>query len=223
LNAGSHSIAAVYSGDRNNPAGTSDPTVLTVNPVPVNMSASCWNSSFAYGANYQCTVSVSSNAGSALGNITYSYNGRTPIAVPLSNGNAQFTIANPAVGNQSLVIGYAQQTNYAAATPQTENFTVTPAPVQVSLSPSTWYATAGTTIVFNASVASWSAGPPNNNGAISFYDGSTLLALVPVNGSGQASYATSSLPVGSQTITATYAGGTNYASGSSSVTITLVP
>jgi len=49
-----------------------------------------------------------------------------------------------------------------------------------------------------------------------------LLATVPVNASGQASYTTSSLPNGSDTITATYAGGTNYASGSSSVTITIV-
>jgi hypothetical protein len=118
------------------------------------------------------------------------------------------------VGNQSVVIGYAQQTNYAAAASQTENFTVTPAPVNVSLSPSTYYTTVGTNVTFSAAVASWSAGPPNDNGAVSFYDGSTLLATVPVNSSGQASYSTTHLPVGSQTITATYAGGTNYASGS---------
>jgi polygalacturonase/sugar lactone lactonase YvrE len=130
LNAGMHSITGVYSGDKNNPAGTSDPTVLTVSPVPVKMSASCWNASFPYGGNYQCTVNVSSNAGSAQGNITYSYDGGTPVAVPLSSGNAGFTITLPVVGNQSVVIGYAQQTNYAAASPQTENFTVTAAPVE---------------------------------------------------------------------------------------------
>jgi hypothetical protein len=58
---------------------------------------------------------------------------------------------------------------------------------------------------------------------VSFYDGATLLATVPVNASGQASYTTTTLPAGKQTITATYAGGTNYASGSASATITLVP
>jgi hypothetical protein len=185
------------------------------------MSASCWNASFPYGGNYQCTVNVSSNAGSAQGNITYSYDGGAPVAVSVSGGNAQFTITEPLVGNQNVVIAYAQQTNYAAATPQTENFTVTSAPVQVSLTPSTWYATVGTSITFSAAVASWSAGPPNN-GAVSFYDGSTLLSTVAVNSAGQASYTTSSLSAGSQTITATYSGGANYASGSTSVTITLV-
>ena len=221
LNAGTYSITSIYSGDSNNPSGTSAPTVLTVSPVPVNMSASCWNASFPYGGNYQCTVNVSSNAGSAQGNITYSYNGGASAAVSLSGGNAQFTITGPLVGNQNVVIGYAQQTNYAAAQSQTENFTVTSAPVQVSLTPSTWYATVGTNITFSAAIASWSAGPPNN-GAVSFYDGSTLLSTVAVNSNGQASYTTSSLPAESQTITATYSGGANYASGSASVTITLV-
>ena len=223
LNAGTHTITAVYSGDRNNSPGTSNPTVVTVNPVPVKMSVSCWNSSFPYGGNYQCTVNVSSNAGSAQGNITYSYDGGAPVAVPLSGGNAQFTVTNPAVGNQNVVIGYAQQTNYAGAAPQTENFTVTSAPVNVSLAPSTYYTTVGSSVTFAVSVTSWSAGPPNANGAVSFYDGSTLLATVPVDGSGHASYTTSSLPAGKQTITATYAGGVNYASGSSSATITVAP
>jgi len=223
LAAGSHSISAVYSGDKTNPGGTSTPTIITVSPVPVNMSVSCWNSSFAYGANYQCTVSASSNAGSAQGLITYSYDGGTPIAVPLSNGNAQFIIAKPPVGNQSVGVAYAQQANYAAASPQTENFVVTAAPVNVSLTPSTSRANIGTSVTFQVSVSSWSAGPPNNNGSVAFYDGATLLATVPINSMGQSSYTTSTLPSGSQTITATYSGGTNYASGSGSATITLTP
>jgi hypothetical protein len=90
------------------------------------------------------------------------------------------------------------------------------------VTPSTWYANVGTNISFAVAVTSWSAGPPNANGAVSFYDGATLLSTVPVNASGQATYSTSSLAAGSHTITATYAGGTNYASGSTSVSITLV-
>lgn len=47
-------------------------------------------------------------------------------------------------------------------------------------------------------------------------------ATVPVNSSGQATYSTTSVPIGKQTVTATYAGGTDYASGSASVTIMIV-
>ncbi|MFZ0273461.1 MAG: Ig-like domain repeat protein [Acidobacteriaceae bacterium] len=222
LSAGTHTISAVYSGDKNNPAGSSAPVALTVNPVPVDLSVTCWNSSFPYGGNYQCTANVSSNAGSAEGVITYSYDSGAAVPVSLSNGNAQFTITKPIAANHNVIIAYAQQTNYAAASPQTENFTVTPAPVQVSLTPSTWYATVGASITFQASITSWSAGPPSNNGSVSFYDGSTLVATVPVNSSGQASYTTSTLPKGTLTIAATYSGGTNYGTGSASVTITMV-
>jgi len=81
--------------------------------------------------------------------------------------------------------------------------------------------TLGTSLTFTVNVTSWSAGPPNANGAVSFYDGTTLLSTVPVNGSGQASYTTTTLPVGIQTITATYTGGANYASGSGTATITI--
>jgi hypothetical protein len=99
-------------------------------------------------------------------------------------------------------------------------FTVTPAPVNVSLTPSSWYATVGTNITFQAAVSSWSAGAPNATGAVSFYNGSTLLAAVPVNASGQASYVATSQSTGSFTITAAYTGGANYGSGSASVTVT---
>ncbi|MGA9667657.1 MAG: Ig-like domain repeat protein [Terracidiphilus sp.] len=221
LSAGTHSLAAIYSGDKNNAPGTSVPMAVTVSPVPVKLSASCWNASFPYGANYQCTVNLSSNAGAPSGSITYAFDGGSSVSVPLSNGNAQFTINEPNVGTHTVVIAYAQQTNYAAAISQTETFTVTSAPVNVALTPSTWYSKAGTSITFQAAVSSWSAGPPNANGAVSFYDGGTLLSAVPVNVSGQASYTTSSLSAGAQTVTATYAGGINYASGSSSVNITL--
>jgi arabinogalactan endo-1,4-beta-galactosidase len=221
LNAGTHELTAIYSGDSNNPSGASAPVIVTVNPVPVNMGASCWNSSFPYGANYQCTVNVSSNAGSALGSITYTYDGGSPVPLSLSGGNARFTITEPAAGSHSVVIGYAQQTNFAAATAKTESFTVTPAPANVALTPSSWYTKVGSTLTFQAVVTSWSAGAPDANGSVAFYDGGNLLATVPVNSSGQASYSTSALSTGSHKITATYTNGTNYASGSSSVSITL--
>jgi streptogramin lyase len=221
LSAGTHLLTAVYSGDKDNPTGTSTTTTVTVEPVAVNMGVSCWNASFAYGANYQCTVNLSSNAGSPLGSITYTYDGGSPVALPLSGGNVQFTITRPTAGTHTVIVAYAQQTNYAAATSQTETFTVTPAPVNVALTPSSWYASAGTSLTFQATVTSWSAGPPNANGTVSFYDGTALLATVPVSSSGQASYTTTSLAAGSHTITANYGAGTNYSSGSSSVTITL--
>jgi len=221
LSAGTHAVSASYSGDANNPAGNSAPVTLTVAPVAVNMSPACWNSSFPYGGNYQCNVTVSSNAGPAQGVVSYAVDSGSALTSALSNGNTQFAISLPAAGPHTVVIRYAQQGNFAAASPQTENFTVTQAPVYVGLTPSSWYATAGTNITFQAAISSWSAGPPNSLGSVSFYDGNAPLGTVAVNASGQANYSTASLAVGSHTITATYSGTANYASGSTSVTITV--
>ena len=222
LAVGMHTITAAYSGDGTHPAGISAPTVLNVAPVPVTMGASCWNASFPYGGNYQCTLNMSSNAGSAQGAITYSEDGAAPVTVPLTNGNAGFTLTEPIVGSHTVIVAYPQQTNYGAAT-QTKTFSVTSAPVNVSLTPSSWYANVGTSLTLSASVASWSAGPPSGTGTVSFYDSGTLLGKVAVNENGQASYTTSSLAAGNHNITATFAGATDYASGTTSVTITLVP
>jgi hypothetical protein len=221
LSVGTHVLTAVYSGDNNNPAGISAPVTVTVNPVPVDLDAFCGDNRFPYGSNYDCKVSVHSHAGPAEGSITYSFDGAAPVTLPLSNGTAEFTITRPAVGTHTVVVAYAQQTNYAAAGPQTRDFTVTLAPVNVNLTlnPSKRTVEAGTSVTFKADVTSWSAGPPNATGAVSFSDGNNLLATVPVNPSGKADYATASLTIGYHTITATYSGGANYASGSNSVTI----
>jgi hypothetical protein len=197
---------------------------LPVTQYPVTMTASCWNSSFPYGGNYQCQVNLSSNHGTPQGSITYTLDHYAPVTVALSGGNAQFTITQPLVGPHTVVIAYAAQSGFAAASPLTENFTVTPAPVNVSLTPTSWYLNAGTLVTFNCSVTSWSAGTPNAIGSVEFYDNGTPLPApnpVPVNSSGQASYSTSGLTAGQHTITGTYSGA-NYATGSGTATITVV-
>jgi hypothetical protein len=197
------------------------PVAIAVSPVAVTLPAACWNATSVYGQSYQCTVNLSSAAGTPAGAITYSADGAAAVSLALNNGNAQFTLSTPAAGSHTLTIAYAQQGNYAAATPATESFTVSPAPVVVSLTPSSWYTSASGGISFRAAASSWSAGAPKNNGSVSFYDGTTLLATVPVDGNGTASWSTTALTPGTHTITATYAGGANYASGSATANITL--
>ncbi|MGB6192012.1 MAG: Ig-like domain repeat protein, partial [Terracidiphilus sp.] len=220
LSAGNHSLTAVYSGDKNNAAGSSAPVALKVLPVPVNLSIACWNTPYPYGANFYCNVNASSNAGEAKGVITYTYDGNAPVSMPLSGGSANIVLSKPPVGNHTVVISYPAQTNYAAAGPNTTNFVVTAAPVQIQFTPSTWYLTGGT-LTLTATVQSWSAGPPNGTGQVTFTKGATVLGSAPVNAAGVASISipATTLPNGSNTLTATYGGGTNYGTGSTSITI----
>ena len=222
LSAGTHSLSATYSGDATISGGTSAPVTFTVQPAPVTLSLACWNANFPFGADYICGAYTSSNAGPAQGVITYSYDGGAPVSVPLMWGVGIFTIAKPVVGAHHVVVSYAAQGNFAAATPQTESFTVTPAPVVVAFSPSTWYLTGGN-LTLTASVQSWSAGPPKSTGSVTFTNGSTVLGVVPVNANGQASVtvAASSIANGPQHFTASYGGGTNYGTGSTSIVVTV--
>ncbi len=220
LGVGVHSLSATYAGDAFNPAGSSAPVTLTVNPVPVQLTTACWNATFSYGLDYNCGVYTSSAAGPPNGVITYQYDGGSPVTMPLRIGIALFTIPKPQAGMHSVTIGYAAQTNYAAANPSTVHFTVTPAPVVVQLTPSSWYVTGGN-LALNVTIQSWSAGPPNGIGAVSFYEDGRLLTTVPVGANGTAAtmVPASSLANGNHTFRASYSGGTNYSAGSSSVTV----
>jgi sugar lactone lactonase YvrE len=221
LAVGTHVFTAAYSGDKNNAAGVSVATTLTVSPVPTSIALSAGNGSIPYGVNFKRTVTVSSNAGAPQGSITYSLDGAAPVSVALSSGNALVNIAVPAAGSHQVVIGYAQQTNYAAATSQTVNFTVTVATVSMTLTPSATSAKTGASVGFAAAVTSTSAGAPDATGSVTFLDGTTKLATVAVDANGKASYSTTSLAVGSHTITANYAGSSNYGTASASTKVNI--
>ncbi len=76
----------------------------------------------------------------------------------------------------------------------------------------------GTPLTFTATVTGSS---PTGN--VAFYDGTTLLGTSALNGSFQASFTTSSLAIGSHSITARYAGNaTNAASTSAAVAIEII-
>ena len=214
LNAGTHSLTAIYSGDKNNPTGTSLPVTVAVSPVPVTLSASCWNPSFSYGGSYTCSVSLSSNAGSAQGFLSYVVDGGGANSVAISNGGAQFSVATPNAGNHSVTISYAAQGNFANAGPVTESFTVTQAPTQIQLTPSSYDQSASAPFTLTASLSSWSAGAPKE-GTVAFYNGTTLLGTFAAGPT--VTFNVTGLSAGGQAFSAVYLTGPsgNYASATS--------
>jgi hypothetical protein len=75
----------------------------------------------------------------------------------------------------------------------------------------------GESVTFTATVTVTPPGSGTPTGTVTFYDGTTTLGSVALASSGQAVYATSALPVGSQSITATYSGDTNFLGSTSPV------
>jgi hypothetical protein len=221
LQAGTHQLKAVYN-DATNKNVTSAMLTITVNPGTPTGQVVCYNSTFSYGLNYQCDAN--NNTGVFQGSMTYSYDGGAPVTVPMNAaGHVLFTISLPVVGTHNVKVAFVQQANWNSYILPVQTFTVTPAPVSVTLTPSSWNPTAGTSLTITAAVSSTTAGAPKSTGSISFYDGATLLSTVAVNANGTAAYTTSSLAVGTYTIKASYAGGVNYGTGSISNNIVVAP
>ncbi|HYM96421.1 MAG TPA: Ig-like domain repeat protein, partial [Candidatus Sulfotelmatobacter sp.] len=108
--------------------------------------------------------------------------------------------------------------NWLPGTPVMQGFSVNRASARTTVTSSHNPSTYGDSVTFTATVTS-SAGTPS--GTVTFKEGSTILATVTLNGSGQATYTTSALSVGSHTISATYAASTDYAASTGAITQTV--
>jgi hypothetical protein len=162
------------------------------------------------------------------GTITLASGGYTSAAVTLSNGSA--TISVPAgslgTGTDTLTATYTpdstSSTTYNSAT-GTNTVTVTAAVAKTAtaLMASATNPTTGTSVTFTATVTQ-NPGSGVPTGTVTFMDGSTTLGTGTLNGSGVATYTTSSLPLGANSITAVYGGDINNAGSTSpAVTVTV--
>jgi hypothetical protein len=216
LAAGSHSLTAAYSGDPNFASSTSPVLTQTVNPVTSTTSMTATPNPVALGAPVTFAATVTGTGGTPTGLVTFK-DGATTIgsAAVDGTGHASLAISSLASGAHSITAVYggdatfgastspaiALQVNSSGATASTTGLTATPNPV-----------TAGAPVTFTAAVTG-SGGTPT--GTVTFKDGATTIGTVPLDGTGHASFATSSLGTGNHTITAVYNGDSTYAASTS--------
>jgi hypothetical protein len=136
------------------------------------------------------------------------------------NGQASVTTSSLALGTHTISGVYSGDSNYAGVnTPvvtQVVNAAATTAST-TALITNFNPALTGQAIVFTATVTGSSGNSPVPTGSVTFFDGSTKLATVVMNGAGQALYAFNSPSNGSHTITAVYSGDGTYVGSTSSV------
>jgi hypothetical protein len=130
-----------------------------------------------------------------------------------ANGQASFTTGTLAPGLHSITASYAGNTTFAASisSPLTQAVMKPSATSLVSsLNPSV----SGQPVTFTATVTSSAGSTPT--GTVTFSDGANSLGTCALNGSGVATFVTSSpLAVASHSITAIYGGDANYAASTS--------
>lgn len=127
-------------------------------------------------------------------------------------GTATFTTATPlSEGTHSITAAYSGDANFTASTSAPLTQTVrAAAATTITLTSSTNPAVFSQPITFTASVSAVTPGTGTPTGTVTFQEGTTTLGTATLDSSGRATFATSTLAVGTHAITATYSGGGNF-------------
>ncbi len=215
---GSHNFSAVYSGNTDFTTSTGTLTqgvqpASTITSVTSAPNPSVSGQSVALTA----TVSAAASAGTLSGSVTF-FNGANPIgAATISNGTATLNTGALPVGQDSITAQFAVTENFAASVSPSLTQVVNQAATTTALTSSPNPSVYGQDTTLTATVAAAAPGAGTPTGTITFSDGSTVLATVPLSGN-TATLDTASLSVGTHPITATYNGDTNFLpSGSASL------
>ena len=112
-----------------------------------------------------------------------------------------------APGTYTVVAAFPGNVNYSAVLSTPLSFTIGQGAATLALASSGGSAVYGQPVSLMATVGA-DAGTPS--GTVTFSDGATWLATVPLDGSGAATFTTSALSLGSHSITATYSGDADF-------------
>ncbi|MGA3211566.1 MAG: Ig-like domain-containing protein, partial [Terriglobales bacterium] len=220
LPAGSDSIAATYSGDSNN-AGSSGTLTQVVNHATSTTTVTSSANPSTSGESVTFTATVApAGPPTPTGTVGFTSNG-TAIsgcsAVTLSaSRTATCTTSVLPVGTESIKAAYSGDSDYSSssdALAQVVNRAASATTLTSSANPST----VGESVTFTATVAP--AGPPMPTGMLSFTaNGITITgcAAATLSSSLTATCVTAALPVGTESIIATYSGDSNYLGSTSS-------
>ena len=190
-----------------NPAATTTTTTLIALPNPATV-----------GQSVTLTATVApAPTGTPAGTVSF-YSGTTLLgAITVSSGIAAFTTSSLPAGALSLTAVYSGNAGFAASTSTalTEMVaTAAPTATVTTLTASPNPLADGQPATLTATVTPAPTGSPA--GIISFYSGTTLLGTGTLNASGVATFATNSLVVGADSITAVYPGNAGFAASTSS-------
>jgi hypothetical protein len=204
LAAGTHSITATYSGNTNFSGSTSSPPLAQA--VGVVGTATALTSSLdpsVFGQSVTFTATVNPSSG-PTGTVQFFDGVNSLGTVALSGGTASLTTSALAVGTHFITATYSGDTTYGGSTSSAVTQTVaagtigTTTQVTSSLNPSAF----GQQVTFSATVSPLSGA----TGTVTFMDGAITLGSSTLNGSSVATFSTSTLAVGTHSITAQYNG-----------------
>ena len=239
LSVGAHTVVACYEGATGFDASNGS-TSYTINKIATSTAVTADKTSpQPVGTSVKFTATVTRTTGGlavTVGNVRFIEGGscaapttvlQAATAVDGTTGTVDFTTSALSIASHTIVACYDGATNYDISN-GSMGFTIDPAATTTTVTPSPASPSEyGTSVTFTAAVTS--GGSAVTAGNVRFITGSdcsspasTLQAATPVNGStGEVTYTTSSLAVGSHTIRACYDGSGSYASSTGTADYTI--
>jgi subtilase family serine protease len=224
LTAGSDTLTVTYSGDSNY-ASTNKTVTVTVNVMTPTVTVSAPSSANAANP-LNLTVTVSGPSGATAvpsGSVYLKYGSTTTASTALSGGSASFTIAanTLAAGSLSITADYSGDSNYAGGTgvASVQITQVTALTPTVTVTPATGSINAGQPLGVTVAVSGAGTQP---TGTVTLKGGTYTSSATALSGGGASfTIPANSLTAGTATLTASYSGDSNYASGTGTGSVTV--
>jgi hypothetical protein len=210
---GSYKINVKYNGDADFQASTSVYLYQKVNGYPTVASLASSVNPSNYGQDVTFTATVTSPYGAPTGTVTFKRGTTVLGTVALSGSTATLSTSALNAGTNYIKAFYNGDTNFATSTSPQLAQVVKGITSTTTLTSSSNPSALGQTVTFTATVSA-AVGTPVGN--VTFKRGITALGTVALSG-GVATFSTSTLPAGSNLITARYGGSTNYQPSTSAI------
>ncbi|HLO33280.1 MAG TPA: Ig-like domain repeat protein [Anaerolineales bacterium] len=203
--AGAKSLTATYAGDSNFNGSTSAAEPHTVNGTPTTTTITADNPDpSVVGQSVTVQYSVTSGSGTPTGNVTVS-DGTVSCTATVTDGQCSLTFTS--AGAKSLTATYAGDSTFSGSTSAAEAHQVNKADTTTTItSDSPDPSTQGSAVTVHYSVAATAPGAGTPTGNVTVTDG--VDSCTGTVAAGQCSITLTTL--GSRTLTATYAGDSNF-------------
>jgi Bacterial Ig-like domain (group 3) len=209
---GSHTVTAVYASDTNFAASSGSRVQTVQNVYTTATTASSSPNPSVFGQSVTFTSTTTSSGGVPVGTVTFK-EGATVWASNVTvdgSGHASFSTTALAVGSHTITANFTGAAGWANssgnAAPQVVNKASTTTAVSSSSNPAVY----SQPVTFTSTVTATAPGSGVPTGTVTFKNGSTTLGTGTLDGSGHATFTTSTLTVASHSITAVYNGSASF-------------
>lgn len=180
---------------------------LPENATTITLAPSADPAYFGQTVTFTATVTTGKGTAPLSGTVAF-YDGATLLqsgSAPDSFGRATFSTATLPIGPHTVTATYTGDTRHYDSTSQPLSETIDEQ-TSIAISPSANPVLLGSAVTLTATVSVLGGGKVPPDGSVLFYDGQSVLANVPLDQKGTASYTTAKLGRGNHALTASYSG-----------------